>query len=243
MKTGLVDMRLLDDAKLRRQRDERQLASRLVVSRRRLAPEARRNELLDSGEQLFGAMPFDDVRMNDIAASAQVSRALLYRHFPTKRDLFAAIYQRAADRLLAATELDPNISLMEQVVDGLDAHIDYFVENRHTVLAANRVLAGDPVIQAIISEELAVLRHRLLDATRLDDERRETVSAVLMSWLVFVRTLCVDWLANESFSRVELRDMCSGALLGALEPLDITGGSGPPSDRPRREIPPMSTPS
>jgi hypothetical protein len=49
--------------------------------------------------------------------------------------------------------------MLEQVAAGLDAHIDYFVANRHTVLAANRVLSGDPVIQAIISDELAELLH------------------------------------------------------------------------------------
>jgi len=84
------------------------------------------------------------------------------------------------------------------------------------VLAANRVLAGDPIIQAIISDELAELRRRLLDTTRLEGPPREMTSAVIMSWLVFVRVLCVDWLTTPTFSRIELRDMGIGALLGAL---------------------------
>ena len=78
--------------------------------------------------------------------------------------------------------------------DGLEAHFDYFLANRNTVIAANRVL----------------------DATGLEDHSRELVSAVLMSWLVFVRTLCVDWLTNQTFSRGELHEMCIGALRGAL---------------------------
>lgn len=200
-----------------------------MIRRRRLTCEARRDELLDSGARLFAVRPFDQVLMEDVAERAGVSRALLYRHFPTKRDLFAAIYQRAADRLLEVTVLDPKLPLVDQVADGLDAHIDYFVENRHTVLTANRALSGDPVIQAIISDELAVLRHRLLDAAGLDGPRREAVSAVLMSWLVFVRILCVEWLASQTFSRTELRDICTGALLGALAPITdrrtVTGES------------------
>jgi AcrR family transcriptional regulator len=32
--------------------------------------------------------------MADVASGADVSRALVYRYFPAKRDLFAAIYQR-----------------------------------------------------------------------------------------------------------------------------------------------------
>lgn len=45
-----------------------------------------------------------------------------------------------------------------------------------------------------------------------------------MSWLVFVRTLCVEWLTHQTFSRTELREMCVGALLGALRPvMDLDG--------------------
>lgn len=202
-----------------------------MAVRRRLTVEARREILLDSGASLFAAHPFGDVLMEEVAERAGVSRALLYQHFATKRDLFAAIYRRAADQLLDQTELDVAVPLAEQVAAGLEAHIDYFVANRHTVLAANRVLAGDPVIQAIISDELAVLRSRLLDATGLEGRHREILSSVLMSWLLFVRALCVDWLANESVSRAELRDICSGALLGALGPLPMPADRGAASGR------------
>ncbi|MER8188438.1 helix-turn-helix domain-containing protein [Kitasatospora sp. NPDC094015] len=187
-----------------------------MPTRQRLTPEDRRAQLLDVAAQLFAARPYDDVLMEDVASRAGISRALLYRHFANKRDLFAAVYQQAADRLLVASELDPGVPVFEQLSVGLDAHIDYFVANRNTVLTANRVLAGDPVIQAVITDELGVLRRRLLDATGLAGEAAELVSATLMSWLVFVRTLCVDWLTNGTFSRTALRDMCIGALLGAL---------------------------
>ena len=185
-----------------------------MATRRRLTRDERRRTLIDVSAALFAANVYDDVLMEDVAEHAGVSRALLYRHFPAKRDLFAAVYEHAAEQLIAATELDDVRPLDEQVAAGLDAHIDYFIAHRNTVLAANRVLAGDPTIQAIISDELAVIRTRLVDA--IDIDRPEAISALLMSWLVFVRVLCVDWLENEPTSRVELRDMCLGALQGAL---------------------------
>lgn len=167
---------------------------------------------------MFASRPYDQVQMDEVAASAGVSRALLYRHFAGKRDLFAAVYRQAADRLVAATETDPAVPVREQVASGLDVHIDYFAANRHAVLAANRLLAGDPTIQAVINDELTLLRERLLDATELRDRPREVMSAVLMGWLAFVRVLCVEWLDHEAFSRVELRSRCLGALAGALDP-------------------------
>ncbi|MFF9788342.1 TetR/AcrR family transcriptional regulator [Streptomyces nigrescens] len=203
--------------------------------RRRLAPAERRSQLLDTGAQLFAAKPYDEVFMEEIAEQAGISRALLYRYFPNKRDLFAAVYQQAADRLLTRTELDPARPVGEQLRAGLDAHIDYFAANRNTVLAANRVLAADPVIQTVITDELTELRRRLLDSTGLGDGPGEPVSAALMGWLVFVRTLCVDWLTHQAFSRTELREMCVGALLGALRPVMdpdrlLTGDEERPAD-------------
>ncbi|GCD32393.1 TetR family transcriptional regulator [Streptomyces chrestomyceticus JCM 4735] len=188
--------------------------------RQRLTPADRRAQLLAVGARLFAAHPYADVLMEEVAEEAGVSRALLYRHFPSKHALFAAVYQQGADQLLAETRLDPTDSLVEQLIQGMDAHLDYFVANRNTVLAANRVLAGDPVIQTIMTNELDTLRARLLTVLPLADERtREAVSGVLKSWLVFVQVLSVDWLTHETCTRTQLRDACIGAVIGALRPL------------------------
>ncbi|WP_407838527.1 TetR/AcrR family transcriptional regulator [Streptomyces sp. DSM 116496] len=188
--------------------------------RRRLTPADRRAQLLAVGTRLFSAEPYDDVLMEDVAQQAGVSRALLYQHFPSKHALFAAVYQQASDRLLEVTTFDPRATLVEQLTQGLDAHLDYFIPNRHAVLAANRVLAGDPVIQTIMTNELDALRSRLLGVLPLADERTHAaVSAALKAWLVFVQVLCVDWLTHETCTRTELRDTCIGAAVGALRPL------------------------
>lgn len=198
---------------------------RCVATRRRLAPDERRRELVEVGTALFAERPYDDVAMEEVAQRAGVSRALLYRYFASKRELFAAVYEHAAARLLEDTRLERGTPLAAQVAAGLDVHIDYFVANRNTVLAANRVLAGDPAIQAIIAGEMAELRRRLLDTAVPDGVPREMFAAIVMSWLVFVRTISVEWLLTMSTPRRELRDVCLGALLGALEPVTVPGAS------------------
>ncbi|TGB14726.1 TetR/AcrR family transcriptional regulator [Streptomyces sp. MZ04] len=188
--------------------------------RQRLSPADRRAQLLAVAARLFAAHPYDDVLMESVAEHAGVSRALLYQHFPNKRDLFAALYKEVSEQLLAKSRFDPADTLVEQLVEGLDAHIEYFAENRNTVLAANRVLAGDRLVQTIMADELDALRERLLGVLPLaDDATRRAVSGVLKSWLVFVQVLCVDWLTEETCTRTELRDVCVGAVLGALRPL------------------------
>ncbi|MBF6097125.1 TetR/AcrR family transcriptional regulator [Nocardia cyriacigeorgica] len=200
-----------------------------MSTRRRLAPEQRRRLLVDAGARLFADRPYDAVLMEDVATAAGVSRALLYRHFPTKRELFAAVYEQASADLLVATELDPARPFAEQLAAGLDAHFDYFEANAHSVIAANRVLATDPTIQAIISGELGELRRRMLDVLGVDGQLREATSAVLMSWLTYVRVLTIDWLDNSSLTREQMRQVSVGALLGALEPLLGKPGHTPDS--------------
>ncbi|MBF6316578.1 TetR/AcrR family transcriptional regulator [Nocardia cyriacigeorgica] len=200
-----------------------------MSTRRRLAPEQRRRLLVDAGARLFAERPYDAVLMEDVATAAGVSRALLYRHFPTKRELFAAVYEQASADLLVATELDPARPFAEQLAAGLDAHFDYFEANAHSVIAANRVLATDPTIQAIISGELGELRRRMLDVLGVDGQLREATSAVLMSWLTYVRVLTIDWLDNSSLTREQMRQVSVGALLGALEPLLGKPGHTPDS--------------
>ncbi|OXM73822.1 MULTISPECIES: TetR/AcrR family transcriptional regulator [Amycolatopsis] len=187
-----------------------------MTARRRLTPAARRAELLDAGARLFAAKPYDEVLMEDIADEAGVSRALLYRYFPTKPGLFAAVYRQAADNLLSQARFESGASIPDQISAALEAHFDYFAAHRNTVLAANRTLAGDRGVQAVIDDELTVLRERVLDAARLPDEVRGVVSAIVLSWLTFVRTLCVEWLTTGSVTREQLHDICLGALLGAL---------------------------
>jgi AcrR family transcriptional regulator len=183
---------------------------------RRLRPELRRECVVDAAERVFAGQPYEQVTMDAVADEAGISRALRYRYFPGKGALFAAVYQRAADRLLDSVRLDSGGPLEEQILVGLDAHLDYFVANRNTVLAANQTLATDPVVQDIINAELYAIRDRITDAAALDPRVRQRLSAIAISWLAFVRVLCVQWLADGQFTREELRAICIDALNAVL---------------------------
>jgi len=156
--------------------------------------------------------------MDAVAEEAGISRALLYRYFPGKLVLFAAVYRRAADRLLADIHIEPDAPLEDQIAAGLDAHFDYFLANRNAVLAANQTLAAEPLVQDIIAAELDALRDRLAGAVASDHVARQRISALVISWLAFVRVLSVQWLAERNFTREEIRAICVDALDAVLAP-------------------------
>jgi TetR/AcrR family fatty acid metabolism transcriptional regulator len=57
------------------------------------------DQILDAAARLFGAKRFHEVRMDDIAGQADVSKGTLYRYFQDKEELYLALLERAKRQL------------------------------------------------------------------------------------------------------------------------------------------------
>jgi AcrR family transcriptional regulator len=62
--------------------------------------------MLDAAGRLFGAHRFHEVRMEDIAAEAEVGKGTIYRYFSDKEDLFVALLERSSRQLEARLEAE-----------------------------------------------------------------------------------------------------------------------------------------
>jgi len=60
---------------------------------------ARRAAILAAAADAFAERGFADTAMDDVAAAAGITRLIVYRHFESKEDLYAAVLQRVRDRL------------------------------------------------------------------------------------------------------------------------------------------------
>ena len=184
-----------------------------MPSRRRLTPEQRLDELMDAGAQLFGERAYDEIAMEDIAARAAASRALMYHYFPTTGDFFAAIWTRAHDRLLAELRIDPGEPVRAAVYRALVAHLDFYRDHTPLVLIANRsALAADPAVRGPVNADLDALCERVLDACAATGHTREIASTALTGWIAFIREVCVEWLDRGHLSRDEVLRMCMAVL-------------------------------
>ncbi|WP_077101341.1 TetR/AcrR family transcriptional regulator [Mycobacterium terramassiliense] len=184
----------------------------------RLEPQHRREQLLDAGAALFAEKSYEDVMMEDVALHAGVSRGTLYRYYPNKRDFYIAIFKRAGNRLLTRASPDPRLPLAEQLANGLEAYIQYFVDHPFEAIAINRgALSDDPSIQPIVTEELNAVGQRLIDELVAEGRLRDVTEVAVEGWLAFVRAACVKWVQLQKISRADLTEVCLRAFGCALE--------------------------
>lgn len=66
----------------------------------RVKTTAQADRILDAAARLFGSYRFHEVRMEDIAAEADVGKGTLYRYFGDKEELYTALVTRASDQFL-----------------------------------------------------------------------------------------------------------------------------------------------
>jgi AcrR family transcriptional regulator len=60
---------------------------------------ARRAAILAAAASAFAERGFADTAMDDVAAAAGITRLIVYRHFDSKEDLYAALLQHVRERL------------------------------------------------------------------------------------------------------------------------------------------------
>lgn len=72
----------------------------------RLPRDERRAQLLSAAQEVFVANGYHGAAMDEIADTAQVSKPVLYQHFPSKRELYLALLDQQiaelTERMLAA---------------------------------------------------------------------------------------------------------------------------------------------
>jgi AcrR family transcriptional regulator len=194
-------------------------------SRRRLSPEDRRNELLALGAEVFGQRPYDDVRIDEIAERAGVSRALMYHYFPDKRAFFAAVVRAESERLFEATNAppDPEQSLFDQLRAGVMAYLRYDEEHSHGAWAAYIGIGrSDPVLRGIDDIDNDRQANRIMgriagaSGREMDSKVERDLRITVYGWLAFTFEMCRRRIMDPSIDAGYVADTCAHALLDAI---------------------------
>jgi AcrR family transcriptional regulator len=209
----------------------------MAEPRRRLSPDDRRNELLALGAEVFGQRPYDEVRIDEIAERAGVSRALMYHYFPDKRAFFAAVVRAEGERLFEATNSppQPGLSLFAQLREGVMAYLRYDEEHPHGAWAAYMGMGhSDPVLRGIEDVDNDRQAQRIIARINeavggsLDSKVERDLSVTIHGWLAFTFEMCRQRLQDPSIDAGGVADACAHALLDAIGrvpgiPSDLAG--------------------
>jgi len=144
--------------------------------RRRMAAADRRALILESAREAFAEGGYHRTSLDQIAERAGVSKALLYEHFDSKRELHRAMLESHVNELIerlnaALADAEPG---EDRLRAGLDAFFT-FLEERHGASAILLRNTGDPDVL----EWLARLREAVAAqiVTLMTEEAAELIAA------------------------------------------------------------------
>jgi AcrR family transcriptional regulator len=181
--------------------------------------------LLALGAEVFGQRPYDEVRIDEIAERAGVSRALMYHYFPDKRAFFAAVVRAEGERLFEATNAppDPDASLFDQLRSGVLAYLRYDEEHPHGAWAAYMGMGrSDPVLRGIEDIDNDRQANRIVNrinaavGEEMDSKVERDLRITIYGWLAFTFEMCRQRLIDPSIDAALVADACAHALLDAI---------------------------
>ena len=189
----------------------------MSTTRRRLTVDDRRQELIAAALELFSGRPADEVTLDDVAARAGVSRALAYRYFGTRGEIYVAAMRSAADEMLALLDPPHDAPPLDRIVEAIRRFFD-FAEEHATGFQA--LLGGHPgaqqgAIGSIVDEVRAALYDRLVEGMRLRRVSPE-LRLALGAWISGAEAAALDWLTHRDLPRRTVEDFLLSQLYAGL---------------------------
>jgi len=186
------------------------------LRRRRLEPDARREQILQCAIRLFGERPYAAVSTIDIAREAGIARGLLNHYFGTKRDLYLVVVRQ----MVLPEEVDlvvPDGATLDERVDiCVEWFLDAVGEHGKTFVAVTGAegVGDDPEIEKIMFEADNVAAQRVLEAMGLGESpHNEQQRAVIRAYGGMAKAAVREWIRHGSLSRAELKVLLGATLL------------------------------
>jgi AcrR family transcriptional regulator len=134
--------------------------------RARMTGKQRREQLLDVGRRLFAEKGFEGTSVEEIAATAQVSKPVVYEHFGGKEGLYAVVVDREIHKLLHAitdalsTDDHPRV-LLEQAALALLDYIETSTDGFRILVRDSPVAQSTGTFASLISDVASQVEHLL----------------------------------------------------------------------------------
>jgi AcrR family transcriptional regulator len=177
--------------------------------RRRMPAALRREALLAAAEEVFARSGYHGASLDDIAQAAGVSKALIYEHFTSKRELHASLVTAHVEEIFRRLEANAQTGTTgeERLRGGIDAFLSFVEEHREAWRALFRD-AADPevadVIERVQAQATAVIAALIAADPEApqEGERAIEMHAALLSGAV--QSLANWWYDHQDVPRERL---------------------------------------
>ena len=180
--------------------------------RRRMPASERREQLLAAAREVFATRGYHRASIDEIAGAAGVSKALIYEHFASKRDLHGALLEATVAELLgrlawAAGADEPGAVRLRA---GIDAFLAFVEERREAWQLLFRDSADPEVADLVARMEAAATRAIAAliatDPGSRADAGDPALGAIAAQLVGAMQGLANWWHEHRSVPRAELVD-------------------------------------
>ena len=190
------------------------MTSRTQAPRRRLSAADRRQAILDSALEVFSERGFHDASLDDVAARDGISKALIYEHFASKRELHQALLEtyvhELLDRVAAAIAAAPGEEA--RLHDGVDALLGFVEENRDAwrflvrhVTDPGMAVALDRVREEVAAAIGALMAEDIRESMGDEPAIEEAIDVLAHQIVGAVQSLANWWIDHPTVPRARLR--------------------------------------
>lgn len=186
--------------------------------RRRLEPDARREQILSVAVRLFGERGYAGVSTGDVARGAGVARGLVNHYFGTKKELYLEVI-----RVMLTV---PEVALTRLPPAGLPARVDAIVAwfldvvSRHSTSWLGAItaggMAGDTDVDRVIAEAIDVAADRVLTAVGLP-VTGGALHAMARSYVGLATSTAREWLQRGELTRAQVHKLLTATLLTMVD--------------------------
>ncbi|MFI7636672.1 TetR family transcriptional regulator [Nonomuraea sp. NPDC049400] len=136
-------------------------------SRRRMSGSERREQLISISRTLFAEKGFDGTSIEEIAATAQVSKPVVYEHFGGKEGVYAVVVDREMQKLLGmiteALAASHSLVKLERAALALLQYIEESSEGFRILVRDSHAASGTGTFASLISEIASQVEDVLAD--------------------------------------------------------------------------------
>jgi AcrR family transcriptional regulator len=175
--------------------------------KKRLPASERKKVILDAAQRTFVEFGYHGALMDTIAERAEVTKPILYRHFPSKLDLLLAILDRAGEELRNAL-LQPNPDEMDWITSikhSVHSYFDFVVGSEK---AFRLIYATDLNVDRKADERITQIRNGIIevvaelvrsytDTTAVPPDDIDVIAIMLVG---MVESTVIHWTNNKDIS-------------------------------------------